>query len=55
MFDIYQWRVDGFVKGTAKTFTLNAGDYSPGIHRLNLEVTLNGVVYSKSGAFTVQH
>jgi hypothetical protein len=54
LFDSYQWQADGFIKGTANTFTLNAGDYSPGIHHLTLEVTLNGVVYSKSGAFTVQ-
>jgi hypothetical protein len=46
--------VDGFVKGNAGTFTLNAGDYSSGRHQLGLEVTLNGAVYSKSGVFTVQ-
>jgi hypothetical protein len=54
-FDSYRWQVDGRVKGTAKTFTLNADDYAPGKHQLSLEVTLNGMVYSKSGAFTVQH
>jgi hypothetical protein len=53
-FDTYRWRVDGLVKGSAGTFILSANDYSPGIHQLSLEVTLNGVVYSKSGAFTVQ-
>jgi hypothetical protein len=54
VFDTYRWQIDGFVKGTAKTFTLNAGDYSPGRHQISLEVTLNGAAYSKSGAFTVQ-
>jgi hypothetical protein len=46
--------VDGKIKGTGKTFTLYADDYAAGRHQLSLEVTLNGVVYSKSGSFTVQ-
>jgi hypothetical protein len=54
VFDTYRWRVDGLVKEATRTFTLNAGNYSPGIHQLSLEVTLNGAVYSKSGVFTVQ-
>jgi uncharacterized protein YjdB len=53
-FDTYRWLVDGFVKGKGRTFTLNAGGYSPGAHQLSLEVSLNGIPYSKSGAFTVQ-
>jgi hypothetical protein len=53
-FDTYRWLVDGSIKDTTDTFTLNAGDYTPGPHQLSLEVTLNGAVYSKSGAFTVQ-
>jgi hypothetical protein len=54
VFDTYRWRVDGAVRGSADTFTLNAGDYTTGVHQLSLEVTLDGVIYSKSGAFTVQ-
>jgi hypothetical protein len=53
-FDTYRWRVDGVIKGYGNTFTLNAADYSPGVHQLSLEITLNGVAYSKSGSFTVQ-
>jgi hypothetical protein len=53
-FDTYRWRVDGAIRGSGNTFTLNAGDYTTGIHQLSLEVSLGGVVYSKAGAFTVQ-
>jgi hypothetical protein len=53
-FDTYRWRVDGVIRGSDRTFTLNAGDYTTGVHQLSLEVTLDGEVYSKSGAFTVQ-
>jgi hypothetical protein len=53
-FDTYRWRVDGVIVGAANTVTLNAADYTTGVHHLSLEVTLDGVVYSKSGAFTVQ-
>jgi formylglycine-generating enzyme required for sulfatase activity len=52
-FDSYRWRVDGLTRGSGKTLALNAGDYATGIHQISLEVTLNGVAYSKSGAFTV--
>jgi hypothetical protein len=53
-FDTYRWRVDGSVRGSGSSFTLNAADYTTGVHQLSLEVTLNGAVYSKSGSFTVQ-
>jgi hypothetical protein len=53
-FDSYRWRVDGSARGSGKTFTLDAGEYAPGIHQISLEVTLNGAVYSKSGSFRVQ-
>jgi hypothetical protein len=46
--------VDGKIKGTGNTFTLDAGGYIVGVHQLSLEVTLDGVIYSKPGSFTVQ-
>jgi hypothetical protein len=52
-FDTYKWRVDGTVKGTGNSLILNAVDYSLGPHQVSLEVTLNGVPYSKTGTFTV--
>jgi hypothetical protein len=54
-FDTYQWRVDGIVKGTTETIELYAGAYSPGRRQLSLEVTRNGIPYSKSGVFTVSN
>jgi hypothetical protein len=53
VFDTYQWRVDGLVKGNDSTLTLNAGDYAEGTHQISLELTRSGAVYSKSGSFTV--
>jgi hypothetical protein len=53
VFDSYRWRVDGSAKGSGQTLALDAADYAPGIHQISLEVTLNGMVYSKSGSFTV--
>jgi hypothetical protein len=53
-YDTYRWRVDGSVKGNGKTLVLNAASYSTGTHRISVEVTLKGVVYSKSGTFTVE-
>jgi hypothetical protein len=53
-FDSFRWRVDGLARGSGKTFILDAGAYTPGIHQISLEVTLNGAVYSKSGSFRVQ-
>jgi uncharacterized repeat protein (TIGR02543 family) len=53
-FDSYRWWVDGSARGNGNTFTLNAADYVMGNHQISLEVILNGAVYSKSGAFTVQ-
>jgi hypothetical protein len=52
-FDTYKWRVDGTVKGTGNSLVLNAVDYSLGPHQVSLEVTLNGIPYSKAGTFTV--
>jgi uncharacterized repeat protein (TIGR02543 family) len=54
-FDSYLWRVDGSAKGSGNSLTLNAADYTFGTHQISLEVTRNGVVYSKSGSFTVQN
>jgi hypothetical protein len=53
-FDSYQWLVDGSFRGNGDTLILNAADYSPGVHQLSLEVTLNGGVYSKDGSFKVE-
>jgi hypothetical protein len=52
-FDTCKWRVDGTVKGTGNSFVLDAANYILGPHQLSLEVTLNGIPYSKSGTFTV--
>jgi hypothetical protein len=53
-FDTCRWLVDGNARGDGPAFTLNAGDYTQGIHQISLELTLDGAVYSKSGSFTVQ-
>jgi hypothetical protein len=53
-FDSCRWRVDGVIRGYGDTFTLNAGEYTPGIYQISLEVILDGEVFSKSGSFTVQ-
>jgi hypothetical protein len=53
-FDRYRWRVDGVVKGNSNTIVLKALDYRTGVHQISVEVTLGGIVYSKTGSFTVQ-
>jgi uncharacterized repeat protein (TIGR02543 family) len=54
-FDSYRWRVNGAFKGTGKSITLDAADYPAAVYQITVEVTLDGVVYSKTGAFTVQN
>jgi hypothetical protein len=54
-YDIYRWRVDGTIEKHGKSFVLNAANYTVGIHQISLEVTLNGVAYSKFGSFRVEN
>jgi hypothetical protein len=49
----YKWYVDDRLRGTARSFTLNAAHYSLGKHTLTLAVYKNGVPYSKEQFFTV--
>jgi hypothetical protein len=53
-FDSYRWRVDGVIRSNERVFTLHAADYTIGGHRISLEVTRDGIAYSKSGSFKVQ-
>jgi hypothetical protein len=53
-FDSYRWRVDGVIRSNEKIFVLHAADYTAGGHRISLEVSRDGVAYSKSGSFKVQ-
>jgi uncharacterized repeat protein (TIGR02543 family) len=48
-----RWFVDGDLKGTGTSITINAVDYSVGKHHLALLVTRNGVSWSKEITFTV--
>jgi hypothetical protein len=50
-----RWFVDGDLKGTADTITIDAADYSdsPGVHNLTLLITKSGVSWSKEITFTV--
>jgi hypothetical protein len=51
-----RWFVDGDLKGTTNTITIDAVDYSgsPGAHNLTLIITKNGVSWSKEITFTVE-
>jgi hypothetical protein len=48
-----RWEVDGNLKGTADSITINAADYGAGGHYLTLIARKNGVVWSKELPFTV--
>jgi hypothetical protein len=50
-----RWFVDGDLKGTTDTITIDAADYSdsPGVHNLTLLITKSGVSWSKEITFTV--
>jgi uncharacterized protein YjdB len=49
-----EWRVDGFVKGSGSSFTVNAADYSVGGHTLQVTVEDSaGKYWSKTLQFTV--
>ncbi|MDR2193654.1 MAG: InlB B-repeat-containing protein [Treponema sp.] len=50
----YRWRVDGTIKANSESIVLNAADYGAGIRQISVEVTRNGVIYAKSGSFTVE-
>jgi uncharacterized protein YjdB len=54
-YDTYRWRIDGSIRGNGKSIVLNAASYTTGAHRISVEVTRNGVVYSKSGSFRVEN
>jgi uncharacterized repeat protein (TIGR02543 family) len=48
-----RWLVDGTLKGTGTSVTIDAADYRPGSHHLSLLVTKNNVTWSKDIVFTV--
>jgi hypothetical protein len=50
----YEWYVDGVKQaGTARSFTLNADDYTLGGHFLTASALIDGVRYSQSMTFSV--
>jgi hypothetical protein len=53
-YDLYQWLVDGTITASSKSITLNPADYAAGTHQISVELTRNGVMYSKAGTFTVE-
>ena len=48
-----RWFVDGNLKGTADSITINAADYGLGVHTLSLIIRKSGVSWSKELNFTV--
>jgi uncharacterized repeat protein (TIGR02543 family) len=48
-----RWEVDGELKGTGNSITINAADYSVGGHILTLIISKGGVSWSKEIGFTV--
>jgi hypothetical protein len=48
-----EWYVDGVLRRTGETFTLNAANYSTGGHFITLEVVKNGLRYNTTITFTV--
>jgi hypothetical protein len=48
-----RWFVDGTVKGTGTSITIDAADYRAGGHNLSLILSKGGVSWSKEIAFTV--
>jgi uncharacterized repeat protein (TIGR02543 family) len=53
LYDSYLWWVDGVSGWYDASITLYASNFTKGTHQISVEVTRNGVVYSKSGSFTV--
>jgi uncharacterized repeat protein (TIGR02543 family) len=49
-----RWFVDGELKGTADSITVNAADYTAGKHILSLEASKEGLSWSKELPFTVE-
>jgi endo-1,4-beta-xylanase len=52
-----QWYIDGEAKSgaTTETFTLNAASYLLGRHWISVELTRDGIPYSKTVSFNVHH
>jgi uncharacterized protein YjdB len=48
-----EWRVDGRVRGSGTSFTVNAADYTPGGHTLELVVLNGSTPWSKTLGCTV--
>jgi uncharacterized repeat protein (TIGR02543 family) len=48
-----RWFVDGDLRGTGTSITINAADYPTGGHNLTLLISKNGVSWSKEIVFTV--
>jgi hypothetical protein len=48
-----RWFVDGELKGTETSLTVNAADYSLGGHTLSLIISKSGVSCSKGITFTI--
>jgi uncharacterized repeat protein (TIGR02543 family) len=48
-----RWMVDGTLKGTGASITLDAADYGVGGHNLSLIIRKNGVSWSRDIAFTI--
>jgi hypothetical protein len=48
-----RWIVDGILKGTATTITLQAADYGVGGHTLSLDISKDGKSWSKEIRFTI--
>jgi uncharacterized repeat protein (TIGR02543 family) len=53
-YDTCRWLVDGTIKATRASITLNPADYLAGTHQISVEVARNGAAYSKAGFFTVE-
>jgi uncharacterized repeat protein (TIGR02543 family) len=49
-----RWEVDGDLKGTGTSITINAADYGAGGHTLTLFVSKSGITWSKELPFTVE-
>jgi hypothetical protein len=48
-----EWRVDGRVRGSENSFTVNAGDYTAGGHILEVVVSDGTAFWSRTLRFTV--
>jgi hypothetical protein len=48
-----RWIVDGTLKGTETSITIQAADYGLGSHNISLFIIKSGITWSKDIAFTV--